>query len=233
MAEAYFGQALTRDAWSPKIKEKILLASLALVSFMNETIGAFVDLDPDSFLILMSLKLFPGLFPIEWKQCGATANFLANYFGSFYVAHKGGSPEKKTGDNEIAVMSYILNELVENAVKFNEGGSIQVQVGLLENELIFVVENHISRSTTISLRPKLTELVSQDAAELFLRRLEENAENPNVGSSGLGFITMMNDYHARLGWRLSPAPGGEDRLVLSTMVRVALEHHRTPEAARP
>jgi len=210
-----------------------LFALLALVPFMNETIGAFVDLDPNSFLILMSLKLFPGVFPIEWKQCGATANFLANYFGSFYSAHAWRGTAKKAGGNEIAVMSYILNELVENAVKFNEGGSISVQVGLLQNELIFVVENHISRSTTISLRPKLTELVTQDAEELFLRRIEENAENPDVSSSGLGFITMMNDYQARLGWRLSPAPEGEDRLVLSTMVRVALEHHTAPEGPRP
>lgn len=190
---------------------------------MNETIGAYVEIDPNSFLILMSLKLFPGVFPIEWKQCSATANFLANYFGSFYGAHRKPAPDTKTGDHEVAVMSYILNELVENAVKFNEGGSIVVQVGLVRNELIFVVENHISRSTTVSLLPKLTELVTQDAAELFVRRIEENAENPDVSSSGLGFITMMNDYHARLGWRLSPAPEAEDRLVLSTMVRVALD----------
>lgn len=192
---------------------------------MNETIGNFVDIDVDTFLIIMSLKLFPGVFPIEWKQCGATANFLANYFGSFYGARQGRSQEREGRGREVDVMSYILNELVENAVKFNEGGSIHVQVGLVQHELVFMVENFISRTTTVSLRPKLTELVTQDAAELFLRRIEENANNPDVRASGLGFITMMNDYHARLGWKLSPVPDNNDRLVLSTMVRVEIEHH--------
>ena len=193
---------------------------------MIETIGSFVDIDVNTFLIIMSLKLFPGVFPIEWKQCGATANFLANYFGSFYGARQGRSQGAEGKGREVDIMSYILNELVENAVKFNEGGSIHVQVGLVQHELVFIVENVISRDTTVSLRPKLTELVTQDAAELFVRRVEENANNPEIRASGLGFITMMNDYHAQLGWRLSPAPGNDDRLVLSTMVRVSIEHQQ-------
>ena len=201
-----------------------LRALLILVPSMNETIGNFVDIDVDTFLIIMSLKLFPGVFPIEWKQCGATADFLAHYFGSFYGARGGRSQEREGRGREVDLMSYILNELVENAVKFNEGGSIHVQVGLVQHELVFMVENFISRNTTVSLRPKLTELVTQDAAELFLRRIEENANNPDVSASGLGFITMMNDYHARLGWKLSPVPGNNERLIFSTMVRVEIEH---------
>lgn len=206
---------------------------LILVPSMDETIGNFVDIDVNSFLIIMSLKLFPGVLPIEWKQCGATADFLANYFGSFYGARYRRNKGQEAKGREVDVMSYILNELVENAVKFNEGGRIHVQVGLVQNELVFVVENHISRSTTVSLRPKLTELVTNDAAELFLRRIEENANNPDDRASGLGFITMMNDYQARLGWRMSPVPDNKDRLVLSTMVRVALEHHLPPAEGPP
>jgi len=187
----------------------------------EEVIGDFLRIDPSAFLILMSLKLFPDIFPMQWKQCGATANFLASYFGTFFQASTG--KEQAPRSYEIDAMSYILNELVENAVKFNEGGVVHVQVGLLDQELLFMVENEISRPTISTLKPKLLELVTQDPAELFLRRIEEKAENPDNDSSGLGFVTMMSDYKAKLGWKLSAAAPNSQKLTFSTMARVAVD----------
>jgi hypothetical protein len=188
---------------------------------MVEVIGDFIEVEPSALLILMSLKLFPGVLPIAWEQCGATADFLANYFGTFYGAHLGRTREQR--DYDVGAMSYILNELVENAVKFNEGGTIHVEVGLVASELVFTVENQLSRGTTAALRRKLSALLEGDPTELFVRRVEEKADNPDDGGSGLGLLTMMSDYQAKLGWKLSPVPGQDDALVLCTRARVETE----------
>ena len=46
---------------------------------------------------------------------------------------------------------------------------------------------------------------TRDPGELLIERIEENAENANSSGSGLGLLTLMSDYGARLGWRFQPA----------------------------
>jgi len=96
-------------------------------------------------------------------------------------------------------------------------------VGLRSGELVLLVENEVTAPHGEQLRPKLFELITNDPAELLLRRVEETAESSadHDPQSGLGFITMMTDYEARLGWKLSPALGDRSRITLSTMARLS------------
>jgi hypothetical protein len=55
----------------------------------------------------------------------------------------------------------------------------------------------------------LDELACGDPGELLIERIEANAANENSNASGLGLLTLMNDYGARLGWQFDPQGTGE------------------------
>ena len=184
---------------------------------MDEDIGTFEE--RAALEAEVAVELFPSHFAVRWDLCGATSDFFAAYFSRLPRCGGADAPNQEVE----GAISYVLNEVIENAVKFQSGGTITVKVGVDDEELVFVVTNWITAAAAAALRPRLFELVEGDAQELLLRRVEQNAENPEVGASGLGFLTMITDYEARLGWRLRPA--GEGQVLLHTMARLPI--HRT------
>ena len=184
---------------------------------MDERIGDYPDLE--ELDVEVAVELFPETFKVRWDLCGATADFFAHYFSQMPSCGAGDKLVEAEVENAI---SYVLNEVVENAVKFQLGGTITVKVGLHEKSLVFVVSNWIAASTADSLKPKLRELVTGDAHELLLQRVEENAANPEAGVSGLGFLTMITDYDANLGWRIHAPNGEADRVHFHTMARLPI-----------
>ena len=55
----------------------------------------------------------------------------------------------------------------------------------------------------------LAEVETRDAGELLIERIEANAADDSSNGSGLGILTLMNDYGARLGWRFEQQEEGE------------------------
>lgn len=183
---------------------------------MEQSIGTFEELEGDG--ARLSVAFQPDTFPVRWNQCSATADFFAEYFVGI---EETGGDERLRRDMSAAV-SYVLNELVENAVKFNVRGQIDVTVGVHAEELVFLVANQVADDKVEPLSQTLAELVEGDPQELFLQRVEENAENPDANASGLGYLTMMNDYEARLGWRFRPYEGAEGTTRIETMARLPI-----------
>ena len=67
----------------------------------------------------------------------------------------------------------------------------------------------------------IEEITSRDPGELLIERIEANAADENSSGSGLGLLTLMNDYGARLGWDFrSSATGGA--VMLSTHAALTL-----------
>ncbi|MCB9703845.1 MAG: hypothetical protein H6711_18255 [Myxococcales bacterium] len=188
---------------------------------MDERIGDFPDLT--ALDAEVAIELYPETFPVRWDLCGATADFFATYFSR--LPRCGGDDDDILRAEVENAISYVLNEAVENAVKFQRGGTITVRVGVHEGALVFVVGNWIARATADALRPRLRELIEGDAQEMLLRRVEENAANPAAGVSGLGFLTMITDYEAQLGWRISAPEEQAERVFFRTMARLPI--HRT------
>ena len=154
------------------------------------------------------LTFFPRSFTVRWSLCSTTADFCADYLAELDVC-------RRSRD----AINYVLNELVENAVKFSEGETITISLAIDADALVLVVANYVGDATARSLHTRLGELLADDPLELLMRRVEENAENPERESSGLGFLTMMTDYEALLGWRLSQGSDGSPPL-LSTIARL-------------
>ncbi|MCA9718479.1 MAG: ATP-binding protein [Myxococcales bacterium] len=171
---------------------------------MDWTIGnipSLATLKPE-----LVLTFYPQSFPLRWGLCSTTADFCADYLATR-------EPFSASRD----AINYVLNELVENAVKFSEGEAITITLALDGDTLVLLVTNHVGESTAEKLYNKLCKLLAGDPLELLMRRVEENAENPDNEGSGLGFLTMMTDYEASLGWRLTGPAEVEGQPLLSTV----------------
>ena len=193
---------------------------------MNESIGDFREgpLASGSGAAgsaRVSLVFYPGDFAVRWSQCSATADFFAEYFAAVRACS---SDDDALRTEFIGTLSYIVNELVENAVKFSVGETVEVTVVVDDEELVAVVANQILGATVAALIDKFRELVSGDPQEMLFARVEANAENPESGASGLGFLTMMSDYGAKLGWRFDAVQDNPHNVLLKTMARLQVRN---------
>ena len=109
--------------------------------------------------------------------------------------------------------------MLENAFKFRCGGDIQVRLEVVKGEVCFHVANQVAKDDVERAQRVFGELLSADPARLYLDRIEENAARDASGESGLGFLTIMNDYGASLGWSFDQ---GQDPAVLTTLIRFPL-----------
>jgi hypothetical protein len=83
------------------------------------------------------------------------------------------------------------------------------------------VRNVAASGTAEKFQALLAELTTRDPGELLIERIEANAADETSSGSGLGLLTLMNDYGARLGWSFSEQPGGHT-VLLSTYASLTL-----------
>ena len=86
--------------------------------------------------------------------------------------------------------------------------------------LVFIVTNSIDPQAVETFQSFIKELLASDPSELYLQQLERDSESDNV--SGLGLLTMMNDYFAKLGWKFETVQTDSPAIAVTTMVQLAL-----------
>ena len=114
-----------------------------------------------------------------------------------------------------------MNELLENAIKFRSPGDIELRCSLEDGNFELTVRNLASRDVASRFQSLLSEVTSRDPGELLIERIEANAADETSSASGLGILTLMNDYGARLGWNFDDAPA-EGAVLLSTHASLTL-----------
>lgn len=180
---------------------------------MNESLGAYIPLSHLDREI--ELTYWPNRYTVQWSQCGMIPDVVANYLSSIEIGL--GS---RAASYVKATVSYLLNELVENSVKFYLSGTIGIRVGIHSDELILVLANQISKDEKPTLVKQFSDLLQSDPEEVFVARMEATDPGERGGASNLGLLSMMMDYHAQLGWNFSPVDDNEERFWMHTMVRV-------------
>ena len=66
----------------------------------------------------------------------------------------------------------------------------------------------------------IQKLLASNPEELYIEQMEINAENPDNGRSKLGFLTMLNDYGAKLGWKFEQLESAI--FLVTTMVQLTV-----------
>ncbi len=187
---------------------------------MTQKFGNFIDEVPDiqEYLVIafsprsISLKK-------RWRNNGLSADFMADYFTTFF-------PSSDTKAEVKSAVSYIANELLENALKFNDETAehpIIIKLQLHEDRLVFLATNSINPQAVGNFQAYIQELVTCDPSELYIRQLEKNVEDETHTSSRLGLLTMMNDYQAKMGWKFETAQKDSEAITVNTTVSTMVQ----------
>jgi hypothetical protein len=153
------------------------------------------------------LRLADGPIDLSWHHCGTTSEFLGDFFA---LSHARSAHAYNEARHSIG---YLVNELLENAVKFRAPGDVVVESSLQDGRFEIRVANLVARETAERFAGLLAELTTRDPGELLIERIEANAADSSSSASGLGLLTLMSDYGARLGWTFEDAAeGGQVRL---------------------
>ncbi|NER53075.1 MAG: ATP-binding protein, partial [Symploca sp. SIO1A3] len=176
---------------------------------MTQTFGEYRENLPDDHEFLI-LGFSPKSISIQqrWRNNGLSADFIADYLTTFFPINEDYPNTQATQAEVKSAVSYIANELLENAMKFHDESSsypIKFGIYLLEDAALTVVlqaTNSVSSPTLDKFQAFVEELTTSDPEELVVRQLEKNAEDENSHASGLGLLTMLNDWNTKLGWKI-------------------------------
>lgn len=170
----------------------------------------------------LALSFSPSLLPLQtrWRNNGLSADFLADYVTTFFPG-RAEDPDSLSRESEVkAAVSYVANELLENAMKYSARDlpyPITIRLIMEPARLVFIATNTVTGPRANRLRAFLADLKATDPQDLLLRALEQE-RGPDDGS-GLGLVTMINDYGADLSLDLSVNADGSEtvttRVVLS------------------
>lgn len=193
---------------------------------MNQLFGDFKE------EILANHKLFMMDFfihsiPIERRKQTRYLSiaFITDYLATLFPVNE---EDIKSYERQLQMKSaatYIANELLENSIKFNhETVKHPIQFGIcsVEKLLVFVVSNCASEKTLESFKDYVHELTNSDIDELYFRQLEKGAEEKSE-ESRLGFLSMSNDYSAKLGWKIETVNKDPEITTITTMVQLTTE----------
>lgn len=193
---------------------------------MVDTFGEFVEPDVDVREYLM-IGFSPSSVPLRqrWRNNSLSADFMADYVTTFFPA-KDDSAQYQRAEIKDAV-SYIANELLENAMKFSADTSkfpVDITLYLHQHELRFYVTNIVDSPAATAFQAVIEEILASDAEEMFFRQLEKNAALEAATSARVGYLTMLNNYNTRLGCRFEPLTKQPDSVAVTIVVRLDTEN---------
>jgi len=161
-------------------------------------LGSWIEDAGERHLSDAQLRLHAADIFQSWRRCSLSADFLARYY-SYYFPYREKATDRisrETAENNI---SYILNELIENTAKYSDAAdkSVEVAVHLRERDIVFQVTNRVTQKRAEDFVRMAGQLMTGNTEQLYLSQLEKEAD-----SSGLGYLTMINDYGVTLGFKV-------------------------------
>ena len=146
----------------------------------------------------------------HWDRCGQIADFVGYYFQHSFRA---------PGSHNI--ISTVVNELVENAVKYsrNKSSPIEIEIRKRGEHLLMRVANLIPRNQRDHFIAICRDLFERDLDELYLEKLVHGRAEHNF--SGIGLILLKKDYDVQIGIDIAPTNDGIVRVSATVDLEVA------------
>jgi hypothetical protein len=172
-----------------------------------------------SLNLVTRLTLRDGPLHLSWKHSGMTSDFIADVMALPYAG-------SKSSHNQVHHdIGYLSNELIENAIKFRQPGAIIVEAGTSHGSFFMRVRNAIDSETSSRFKDLLHRIISRDPGELLLEQIETNAMSDTSGS-GLGLLTLLSDYNAKMAWEFEDHY--DQHMLLTTTAAVAIPPSSNP-----
>ncbi len=196
---------------------------------MNQTVTmeTFGDFQEEAIVSneYLTIVFSPSSLPLRerWRTNRLSANFLADYFSTFFPGD--GQPAGMIDPKSelMGVITFIANELLENAMKFSDATSkeaVMLTLQLYPNKLIFITRNQCNSATEAQLRAFIQQFLTSDPSELYIQQIEQKAQDEYSSGSGLGILTIVNDYAAQVGWLFESIEG--TGTIITTKVQLAI-----------
>jgi hypothetical protein len=194
---------------------------------MPQIFGDFVESFPpvqDSLELTFTSNSLP--IKKRWRSNRLSANFMADYFSNFLPVDEDDLAQKRRIKESKGAVSYVANELLENAIKFNDRGTnFKIKFGIYfiaeaDMTAVLFATNSVSAEGLDKFQKFIQELLCSDPEKLYVQQIEKTAQEKNSGESGLGFLTMINDYSAKLGWKFEIVQKEPKMIAVTTMVLV-------------
>jgi hypothetical protein len=155
-----------------------------------------------------------------------SADFLGDYVTTF-LPTRGGVPAFEGRQNELKhAVTYVANELLENAMKYHQPDveiPIKIHLELRSDHVTVSVSNGISVVQARRYQAFVENLQQGDASDLLMRQQEESAKSSESTLSCLGLLTMITDYDAQLAWRFDARPTQSDSMTVTTSAVLPLK----------
>jgi hypothetical protein len=189
---------------------------------MAQILGDFSEHLPISKEYL-TIVFSPGSASLQqrWHNNGLSADFMADYFATFFPRSQDTVSKINSKVEVKSAVSFIANELLENAMKFNDSTTeypISITLQLHQDSLVFLATNSLKAQTVDRFQAFIKEVMAADPGDLLIRQLEKNEEDDNHNNSGLGILTMMSDYLAKVGWKFETVQEDPEIITVTTMV---------------
>lgn len=190
---------------------------------MIQIFGDFIEHSSSREYLIIGFS--PSSIPLKqrWRNNGLSADFLADYLTTFFPRNDD-EPLTVTRQAEVkSAVSYIANELLENAMKFNDENSaypIDIKLQLESDGIIFSVANTIPPQAIGKFQEYIQKLLACDTSELYIQQLEKNAVDESLTDSGLGLLTMLNDYNVKIAWKFQTVEQEPEVITVTTIVQL-------------
>jgi hypothetical protein len=175
----------------------------------TEHIGDHIDLETDTenyfALSFLPLDIFD-----HWDRCGDIADFIARYFRYNFRRGPGQS-----------IISTVVNELVENAVKYsrNKSSPIGIEARKRGDQILIRVSNSIPRNQRDHFMAICRDLFQRDLEELYVEKLTLGQQDRTY--SGIGLILLKKDYDIHIGVDICTAQDDTYRVEVAIELNVA------------
>lgn len=198
---------------------------LTLKINMTQIFGDYEELPFGQEYLIIGFS--PSSVPLKqrWRNNGLSADFLADYLTTFFPGNADNPTSIEQQVELKGAISYIANELLENAMKFNDETTqypISVRMQLESNRVVFLIANSIPPAAVGNFQAYIKELLTSDPSELYIQQLEKNAADENCTASGLGLLTMIHDYMAKIGWKFETVQTEPELISVTTMVQLII-----------
>src|SRR5262245_34449606 len=167
----------------------------------------------------LKIVFSPTSLPIQqrWRNNGLSADFLADYLMTFFPGDNRAAAERQAELK--SAVSYVANELLENAMKFSYAPSqhaISIAMYLAADAVCLYVTNSVDPHAVTAFQQTIERLLTENIDTLHMEQLT------HVEGSGLGYLTMLHDHGVALAWQFAPSPQDPDVLTVTTMARLSI-----------
>ncbi len=191
---------------------------------MIRIFGHFIERKDDDSEHLQ-IRFSPTSIPIQqrWRNNGLSADFLADYLSTFFPGDDSAAAEPYAELK--SAVSYVANELLENAMKFSYAPSqhaISIAMYLEADAVSLYVTNSVDPHAVASFQQAIARLLTEDTNTLYMAQLTHNTESDSADGSSLGYLTMLHDYGVTLAWQFAPSLQDPDVTTVTTMARLSV-----------